>query len=256
MSPLWIVIAATSILASITGAKADVETEVSKHNQISHATNYNRYPILYRRVLELSAQRLPLEAQKILVFGASTGEEPLTIAGLFSKAVVVGVDVDEETLSQARKLVASRKLDDRVFFFNSLVHPMHLMGTYDIIFANSALCLHPVFDPSIYPFSNFKHTVHLLLRNLHQGGLLAIVNPSYRVMDVVDSNYVLHPVPVCPQGRPDGFPHKGEGCCEHFVPQHARDGNLLPGLEDKCIYQKTTTGSSANARQNHSNFSL
>ena len=38
------------------------------------------------------------EVEKILVFGCSTGEEVVSVADVFPRAVVVGVDVDKALL--------------------------------------------------------------------------------------------------------------------------------------------------------------
>ena len=85
-----------------------------------------------------------LHAPKILSFGSSTGKEALTLASkYFHDSIIVGVDVDEPTLSAARQTCAEANVSDRVFFFNALQRPLDSLGTYHIIFADSVLCRHP-----------------------------------------------------------------------------------------------------------------
>merc|ERR1712196_614415 len=127
---------------------------------------------------------------KILSFGSSTGMEALTLASkYFNHSIIVGVDVDDPTLSAARETItqANVSVSDRVFFFNAEKMPLDSLGTYDIIFANSVLCHNPWnFHRSAkewYPFSLFEETVLLLDQVLHQGGILVIINTNYRFQD-------------------------------------------------------------------------
>mmetsp|Transcript_2744 Transcript_2744/g.8034 ORF Transcript_2744/g.8034 Transcript_2744/m.8034 type:complete len:251 (+) Transcript_2744:481-1233(+) len=213
-------------------------SNISRHNQISHATQMNRYPFVYERVRALRGQRGPLG--KVLVFGCSTGEEVVSVADLFPEAMVVGVDVDEATLAAARALAAARKLTHRTFFFNSLEYPLHAMGSYDVVFANSVLCRHPGFSTRAYPFDTFAETVALLVMNLRRGGVLAAVNGNYRVMDA-PAAHALSRVPLSCPGNPPAHSSELPGthtrCCTNFVPLHARDGTQVP-LEDHCIYTR------------------
>jgi hypothetical protein len=219
----------------------------SKPNQISHATGLNRYPHVYAHVHALAT----LKHRKILVFGCSTGEEVISLAKTFPHAVIVGVDVDDATLSVARHLSVARGLMDRTFFFNSLKYPLHLLGEYHIIFADSVLCRHPWQGVSAYPFATFDETVTLLVKMLPPGGLLVAVNGNYRVADT-SANSKLTPLSMAGVCGASGHPpdantaleHPREPaargqtvCCGNFVPLHATNGTRLQ-LEDQCIYRK------------------
>ena len=85
--------------------------------------------------------------------------------------MIVGVDVDEDTLSQARSTCAN--VSSRVFMFKETA--LRALGTYDVIFANSVVCRHP-WDPmpaNFYTLSVFGETIATLsdvlrpIRNMH-----------------------------------------------------------------------------------------
>lgn len=119
-------------------------TGATRRNQISHATARNRYPHVFTEVHKLSQSLKNGHAPKILSFGSSTGVEALTLASkYFHHSVIVGIDVDDKTLNEARENTLRANFSDRVFFFNDLKLPLHSLGTYDIIFADSVLCHHP-----------------------------------------------------------------------------------------------------------------
>ena len=78
---------------------------------------------------------------KILSFGSSTGKEAVTLARrYFPRSQIVGVDIDEATLNEARATCAN--YSSRVTFFNGKEQPLSAHGTYDVIFANSVLTLY------------------------------------------------------------------------------------------------------------------
>ncbi|MEP9388207.1 class I SAM-dependent methyltransferase [Mesorhizobium sp. KR9-304] len=120
----------------------------------------------------MAQERLPNPA-RVLSFGCSTGEELLTIRRYFPDAEILGCDIE---------LTAARARDDlpgRVFF--STPETVTGNGPYDIIFANSVLCLHDKQHrrPDIFPFSEFHDLVGILHRSLTAGGLLCAYNTSY-----------------------------------------------------------------------------
>lgn len=201
-----------------------------ERNQVSHFTREDRYPEVYNATVRLSLN----EAPKILSFGASTGDEANTIAQkYFLRSVIVGVDVDDVTLAQAREKCA--KFSDRVFMFNGLRWPLNLLGTYDIIFANSVLCSHTggpddqrTSITERYPFSLFQNTVLQLHQSLRMGGILVMVNSNYRLEDTSVANAYR------------AEPSLSTGCkMSNFVPLYTPDGALRPEQsEHACIYIK------------------
>eukprot|EP00435_Cladocopium_sp_Y103_P036384 s645_g9.t1 len=191
-------------------------------NQVKHDTAYNRYPNVYR-----AASRLSKSDVKILNFGSSVGLEIKTLAEIyFPKATLVGVDVNDKILNEARNNNVNHS--NRTFFFNSRVFPLDLLGTYDMVVANSVLCLHPHFDLDAYPFSIFESSLVEINRVLQVGGLLSMVNPSYRLEDTsIGSHY--KPVDIDCGNAPT--------CCNQFVPVHDTKGRGVP-LRDICLFKK------------------
>ena len=166
--------------------KSVTRTHIMPQLQHSHATELDRYPTVFQKSTELMAGRSDGTA-KILSFGCPVGLEAKSLAlKYFPDSMIVGVDVDEAVLSQARSNTAH--LADRVHFFNSAHWPLSTFGDYDIVFATSVLCLNP--PPSsisnlsnAFPFSSFETALVLIDSVLREGGLLVAVNTNYRLED-------------------------------------------------------------------------
>lgn len=195
-------------------------------NQHAHDTLYDRYPTVYQQVSRLAHETFGT-APKVLSFGSSTGLEALTLAQkYFVKSVIVGVDVDEDTLSQARSTCAN--VSSRVFMFNGKETALRALGMYDVIFANSVLCRHP-WDPrpaNFYPLSLFGETIATLSDVLRPKGILCIINTNYRLEDT-------------PAWLTHHYVEENVVDCSNFVPLFDRNGTTLP-RRDMCVYRKTT----------------
>ena len=207
----------------------------TRQNQFSHATSENRYPHVFAEVHRLSNALLHDHsnallhdhAPKILSFGSSTGQEALTLASkYFHHSIIVGVDVDEPTLSAARRTCAEANVSDRVFFFNGEQRPLDSLGTYDIIFADSVLCRHAwnfhVKAMEWYPFSLFEETTRQLDQVLNAGGILVMINTNYRFQDTS----VAH-----------AYKEARVEKCGNFVPLFTPAGEQL-SLQDVCVFAK------------------
>lgn len=169
--------------------------------QLSHTTAMNRYPDEYSAVQNYFQTQVPeghpsgTTNKKMLSFGASTGEEAITLASMYftdGTFTVYGVDLDEESLVKANASVVAHlpKFDDgKIMFFNGKNTDISKYGPYDAIFANSVLCYHGNRDVSPqsiltkYPFSAFEDSLGYLDANLNVGGVLAIVNTNYHISD-------------------------------------------------------------------------
>jgi chemotaxis methyl-accepting protein methylase len=162
----------------------------------------NRYPEEYSAVQNYfqtlaSEGRHPSGSinQKLLSFGASTGEEAITLASMYfmnSTFTIFGVDLDEDSLDKAKAsaVAHSPKFDDnKIMFFNGKTTDISVHGPYDAIFANSVLCYHgnrnvnPQSILNKFPFSAFEDSLGYLDTNLNVGGILAIVNTNYHFSD-------------------------------------------------------------------------
>ena len=185
----------------------------------------DRYPAVFALAANLTADQ---GAKKILSFGASTGREAHTLADkYFPNSTIVGVDVDEGALTKARRF--NRNIADRVHFFNSMVLPLDTLGEYDIIFANSVLCVHPLPRPA---FLLFQETLEKLDSVLRPGGLLVAVNTNYRIEDTSVA-------PWYSSTEAHGMnEQKGAQICGNFVPLFDKEHHEVE-LRDRCIYRKS-----------------
>ena len=148
-------------------------------HQTTPYTCEERYPLLF----DLAAKLKP-DAQRIMSFGCSTGEELVAIRRRFPRARIVGVEINP----RSRKIAARRASGDAS---TEVVGPSSISGTFDVIFALAVLQREPhkvaeleVGDlTSFYPFDRFDSAVCMLGRHLGPGGLLCVFNAQYRVED-------------------------------------------------------------------------
>jgi hypothetical protein len=139
----------------------------------------NRYPDLFRSVAALAP-----DAQRLLSFGCSTGEELISLRHWFPAATIVGAEINERSRRIARKRVA-------VDPFTEVVGPAEITGEFDVIFALAVFQREPhqvaetrLKDLSkLYAFARFDSAVAGLVRSLSKGGLLCVTNAQYRVED-------------------------------------------------------------------------
>lgn len=194
---------------------------VLTQNQISHATQYDRYPSISSSVKALHSDYTP--DYKILSFGSSSGQETKTLRDIyFPDAQLFGCDlVDERNVLKS----ALRRVPDATFFESTTDNIAHY-GPYNIIFAMSVLCRHP-WDGK-YTFESFENTAKILDQNLKRGGTLVIYNGSYRFSDTS----VYHK--YHPESTKDC---KGDECHCGFVAVHDMSGEPVM-KEKRCIFTK------------------
>ena len=146
--------------------------------QAANNTRYDRYPQIFR-VVQRAAGPEPL---RILSFGCSTGEEPKTLAEkYFAKSHILGVDVADDVLEQARALTAHLP---NVTIASSAAEIISGFGPYDAIFAMSVLCRNPAPKDhrwTDFPFQRFESRVAELTAQLKPEGILALVNANYNL---------------------------------------------------------------------------
>jgi hypothetical protein len=219
--------------------RATVPTLPNSHGiQLSNSTRVNRYPHVFQAVSELS-RFAGLIAPRLLSYGCSTGEEVDTLSRLyFIDSEVLGVDVAEEALAQARAGFGS---NPRLRFEPSDKEFLAKQPKFAIIFAMSVLCRWPETRnmtnlSELFPFAAFESQVEFLDSLLDPGGFLVVFNASYSFLQTaVSSQYdlVLHP-----RIRNSGF-----------VRQFNRDGTYSDGkTPSDCIYRKKSKGEAANLK--------
>mmetsp|Transcript_62506 Transcript_62506/g.101094 ORF Transcript_62506/g.101094 Transcript_62506/m.101094 type:complete len:304 (-) Transcript_62506:708-1619(-) len=201
---------------------------LNEQNQVSHATQFNRYPLFYSLAHDLwnSRENVLPRNMTILSFGSSSGMEALALATIYFKTnKILGLDVDETVLDQARTY--TKLVSNRVVFYNS--KKFVLEQQFGIIFANSVLCCHDVSCvaqsnvPQAYPFAKFSSTLEQLDKMLAPGGYLFVYNPSYQLRDTILTR--------CYQDH--GIVNGGCG----FVPVHNRHGSIV--ANNACAFRKS-----------------
>ena len=203
------------------GIKADKVAGFTIQNM--HTTQIDRYPSIYSAVRSVALKN-NLRAPKILSFGCSVGLEAFTLAKMyFPDSAIVGTDLKEALLIEAKR--NNECFGSRVQFFNSAKFPLNNFGKYDIIFANSVLCVHPPPPGGVFhtfPYTEFNKAVESLDSILKPSGLLVMVNTNYRFEDTNVSQ---------------GYYRVQRGQCHNYVPLHDATG-LPHERSNKCIYQK------------------
>lgn len=148
-------------------------------HQTTPQTGEERYPELF----DLAASLAP-EAERILSFGCSTGEELISLRRRFPNTEIVGAEINPRSRRIARRRLSADT-------HSSVVAPKALDGSFDAIFALSVFQREPhkieeteLDDLSeIYPFARFDRSLNELVEMLRPKGLLCIVNAHYRVED-------------------------------------------------------------------------
>lgn len=160
----------------------------------------DRHPALFA----LAAERLAaLPDQRVLSFGCSTGEEPLTLAHYLPQARIDGLDINPRNVAEARRKVAEVGLE-RVTIAEAGSPPPE-PARYDAVFCLSVLrhgeldAFRPDTCTQILPFRRFAETVTALDRVLKAGGLLFLWGSNFRFADTDEAaRYEVIPVPAMP----------------------------------------------------------
>jgi 2-polyprenyl-3-methyl-5-hydroxy-6-metoxy-1,4-benzoquinol methylase len=147
----------------------------SSYLQVSHQTAKNRFPKVFETVKKFRG-----DAERILSFGCSTGEECESISSYFPMAKeIVGIDIDFNSINLAR----SRNKDPRVFFHTDI----GATGKYDLVFCMMVLfCIdYPV------PFEKFEKTVKLIDSHVNQNGVVVFYSCQFDPTSVqeIKDNY-------------------------------------------------------------------
>jgi hypothetical protein len=167
------------------------------HGAALHQTSGTSWPERYPELFDLAAELAP-EAQRILSFGCSSGEELDALRRRFANAEIVGAEINPRLRKAARARIAS---DGNAH----VLAPDAVDGAYDLVFALSVLQRLPeqvarrgLTDLSkSYPFERFDSEVARLAGRLRPGALLCIMNAHYRVEDSSCAT-LFRPVPHSP----------------------------------------------------------
>jgi hypothetical protein len=186
--------------ANIRSPPIPSKVSIPKVMQVSHATSSDRYPDQYTAVRDyLHSKKMPTFHHRVnlLSFGSSYGNEAITLATLyftnatgFDDITIQGFDVDTETIDRAKQYVS--QYEERplpIQFHDGRLIPLNIHGLYNAIFANSVLCDATSVPYNVetvmnhFSFQDFEENLNKLDSVLIVGGVLAMINTSYRFED-------------------------------------------------------------------------
>ena len=152
-----------------------------KKAQIDGDTKINRYPEIFTEIKSIYETLDRDHPKKILSFGCSTGEEPLTLKELYFKnSHVVGYDINEKVILANKK---TPNLTSIHFYsdLKSLVENDMASGSakYDLIFGMSVFCKWPESKTKKYTFTEFEECLETVDGILKVGGYLCLYNTKF-----------------------------------------------------------------------------
>ena len=150
-------------------------------------TKMDRYPEIFGLTREYFESRGLHDSPelRLLSFGCSTGEEAFSLRTYFPQATIVGADISDWNLEQAR----NRNQDDKIRFVFSNSDNLRENGPYDAIFCMAVLLrmahrMEPApSSADVYPIDKFDEQVEELDALLRPQGLLVIYHTNYRFCD-------------------------------------------------------------------------
>ena len=137
-------------------------------NQISHYTEYNRYPKHFEELREITKDKG--EELEILSFGCSTGEEVRTLSEIYFKnARITGYDISKKIID----LLNKENKNERVRYINDIDEK-----EYDIVICMSVLCRWPE-SMGEYKKEEFDEVIKGIDEIVKEGGYVCIYNSKY-----------------------------------------------------------------------------
>jgi len=176
-------------------------------------TKYNRYPQLFGNMYYLRKMFIGSSA-KILSFGCSTGEEMLSIRDYFSDDHIFGCDINLDAVEEAKR--KTQKFD-RMQVFNSTNENLEEHAPYNMIFANSVLCINNHNGSKLkndFPFKQFELIINQLANLLTDNGILALFNTSYFPSQSESFSELVTPI-------------RSHFITPGYVPKFDKDANLI-----------------------------
>lgn len=181
-------------------------------------TKMDRYPEIFtlvRKHFETQG-RADDENLKILSFGCSTGEEAFTLRSYFPKADILGVDISEWNLKEARK----KNKDPKIRFLFSDDETLRENGPFDAIFCMAVLLriahrMEPAESSADeYPIDKFVEQITEIDSHVAEGGTLTVCHTNYHLRDT----------PIYARYEPLPF----EFSERDLIPKYDTNNRLLP----------------------------
>lgn len=152
--------------------------------QPASTTEIGRYP----RIIAFVADQLqPVVRPRVLSWGCSTGAELIMLRAAMPNAEITGVDINPESLFQARRAVGG----DSAIRLLEAGDPLELAGqSFDAVFCMAVVRhqdlqhLQPESCADILPFAKAETFLTALAKLIRPGGLLALWNVHFRLEDM------------------------------------------------------------------------
>jgi SAM-dependent methyltransferase len=149
-------------------------------------TSPDRHPALFAFAQARLAGRRDV---RLLSFGCSTGEEPLTLHRYLPEAAIDAIDINPRSVASARANAARQGCTQIAFTVGAA--PVRGAEPYDAVFCLSVL-RHGQLDSerpqscrAIFPFAKYEAALTALDQALHPGGVLFIWGSHFRFADSV-----------------------------------------------------------------------
>jgi 2-polyprenyl-3-methyl-5-hydroxy-6-metoxy-1,4-benzoquinol methylase len=139
--------------------------------QPNNMTRPERFVKIFDRLNEMKP-----EAERILSFGCSYGNECEALAKRFSNAEIVGLDIDHWVIAEARR---RNKLDNVCY-----TDEIKCTGTYDII-----TCLMVLFCLEVpVPKDRWEKALRTIDRHLNEDGVVVIYTSQYDPAEILTND--------------------------------------------------------------------
>jgi 2-polyprenyl-3-methyl-5-hydroxy-6-metoxy-1,4-benzoquinol methylase len=187
-------------------------------------TRADRYPMIFRFTRTALGDA---PSHRLLSFGCSTGEEPLSLRRYFATSFIKGIDISVRNIKIAEKRRAHAG-DDAMAFATASSTASENTASYDAIFCMAVLRHGDLADAArcdpLLRFEDFERTVGDFARCLKPGGLLVLRHSNFRFRDAASSRDFETVLRVRPNPR---------------TPLFGRDNCRLVGAhDDEVVFRK------------------
>lgn len=135
-----------------------------------HATTYDRYPTIFRRLKELLPSGKP--GLKLLSFGCSYGAEVRTLRRDFPNADIDGVDIASEVIEKNK----AKNKDEKVHYYDNVAKLED--GSYDAVLLMGVLCNENKSSTHL-AHGAFVGALDAVDKLVRPGGLVVVYNADY-----------------------------------------------------------------------------
>ena len=187
-------------------------------------TRADRYPVIFRFVRNALGDAA---SHRLLSFGCSTGEEPLTLRRYFAASFIKGIDISARNITVCERRRA-RAGDAAMAFATAGSTAGEDAASYDAIFCMAVLRHGDLADAArcdpLLRFEDFEAAVGDFARCLKPGGLLVLRHCNFRFRDAAASRGFATMLRVPPNPR---------------TPLFGRDNRRLVGVQDhEVVFRK------------------